>query len=138
MIGTRTHTVQRSSSFLRHGGRSSCEINGRKRGNGLEVPCRYRFVAKRRLIKLEGLLQNQVTTLQFLCICYARINNHNDSNDFLEEQPAASLNMYCGKSLGVLMLSLEASKQLASSSYKLYILSVVRASLHIAGTFCGK
>ena len=32
-------------------------------GNGLEVPCRYRFVAKRRLIKkLEGLLQNQVTT----------------------------------------------------------------------------
>ena len=32
----------------------------------MEVPCRYRFVAKRWLIKkLEGLLQNQVTTLQF-------------------------------------------------------------------------
>ena len=46
--------------FLRHGGRSICEIIGRtKRGNRLEVPCRYRSVAKRRLIKkLEGLLQN--------------------------------------------------------------------------------
>ena len=29
------------------------------------MPCRYRFVAKRQLIKLEGLLQNQVTTSQF-------------------------------------------------------------------------
>ena len=29
-IGTRTHTVQRSSAFLRRRGRSSCEIVGRK------------------------------------------------------------------------------------------------------------
>ena len=34
-------------------------------GNGLEVPCKYRFVAMWRLIKLEGLLQNQVTASQF-------------------------------------------------------------------------
>ena len=31
----------------------------------MEVPRRYRFVAKRRLIKLEGLLKNQVTASQF-------------------------------------------------------------------------
>ena len=38
-------------------------IGRRKRGNGLEVPCRHRFVvAKQWLIKEpEGLLQNQVT-----------------------------------------------------------------------------
>ena len=49
--------------LLRHGGRSTFEVIGRrKRGNGWEVPCRYRFVAKWRLLKkLEGLLQNQVT-----------------------------------------------------------------------------
>ena len=49
--------------FLRHGGQSTCEVTGRrKRGNGLEVPCTYRFVAKRRLVKkLEVLLQNRVT-----------------------------------------------------------------------------
>jgi len=29
------------------------------------VLCRYRFVAKQRLIKLEGLLQTQVTASQF-------------------------------------------------------------------------
>ena len=29
------------------------------------MPCRYRFVTKRRLIKLEGLLLNQVTASQF-------------------------------------------------------------------------
>ena len=40
-IGTRAQAVQRSSAFLRLGGRSSCEIIGRKRGNGLEVTCRY-------------------------------------------------------------------------------------------------
>ena len=34
-------------------------------GNSLEVPCKYRFVAMWRLIKLEGLLQNQVTASQF-------------------------------------------------------------------------
>ena len=38
--------------LLRHGGRSSCEIIGRrKQENGLEVLCRYCFVAKRQLIK---------------------------------------------------------------------------------------
>ena len=37
------------------------KIFGRKRGNKLEVP----LVAKRRLIKLEGWLQNQVTALKF-------------------------------------------------------------------------
>ena len=32
--------------FLRHGERPMCEVIGRrKRGNGLDVPCRYRFVA---------------------------------------------------------------------------------------------
>ena len=53
------------SQFLRHRGRSMGEVIGRsKQENRLEVPCRYRFVAKRRLIKkLEGLLQNEVTTL---------------------------------------------------------------------------
>ena len=45
------HVLRELSSkvwhFLRHGGRSSCEVTGRrKRGNGLEVPCRYRFVGK--------------------------------------------------------------------------------------------
>ena len=48
--------------FLRHGGRATCEVAGRrKRGNGLEVPCVYRFVAKRcRLVKkLRVLLQGQ-------------------------------------------------------------------------------
>ena len=51
------------SQFLRHGGRSTGEVIGRrKQENGLEVPCRYRFVAKWRLFKkLESLLQNQVT-----------------------------------------------------------------------------
>ena len=46
--------------FLRHGGTSTCEVTGRrKRGNGLEVPYVYRFVAKRRRLiqKLEDLLQ---------------------------------------------------------------------------------
>ena len=42
-----------------------CEIIARKRGNRLEMPCGYHFVAKQRLIKLECLLQNQVTTSQF-------------------------------------------------------------------------
>ena len=51
--------------FLSNGGQSSCELIGRKQGNGLEVPCRYRFEAKQRLIKLEGLLQPQVTASQF-------------------------------------------------------------------------
>ena len=38
--------------FLRHGGRSTCEVIGRRKGgNRLEVPCRYRFVAKWQLIK---------------------------------------------------------------------------------------
>ena len=42
-----------------------CEVIGRrKRGNGLEVPFRYHFVAKWQLIKkMEGLCQNQVTAL---------------------------------------------------------------------------
>ena len=43
-----------------------CELIGRKRGT--DWRCRvdtYRFEAKRRLIKLEGLLQTQVTTSQF-------------------------------------------------------------------------
>ena len=54
--------------FLRHRGRSTCEVTGRRRcGNGLELPCSYHFVAKQWLIKkLEGLLQSQVTMLSFL------------------------------------------------------------------------
>ena len=67
--------------LLRHGGRSTYEvIERRKGGNGLEVPCRYRFAAKRRLIKkLEGLLQNQVTasynySFGFLLITQSLIN----------------------------------------------------------------
>jgi len=49
--------------FLRHGGRSTCEITGRRKcGNGLEVPCVYRFVGKRKLIeKLEDLLPPDIT-----------------------------------------------------------------------------
>ena len=60
MIGTVVESCpEKFGIFLRPGGRSTCEVIGRrKRGNGLEVPCRYRFVAKWRLIKkLEGLLQ---------------------------------------------------------------------------------
>jgi len=51
--------------FLKHGGIATCEvIGGRKQGNGLEVPCMYRFVAKQWLIKnLEVLLQPHVATL---------------------------------------------------------------------------
>ena len=46
--------------FLRHRGRTACEVIGkRKRGDGLVVPCKYRFIGRRRLIKkLEVLLQN--------------------------------------------------------------------------------
>ena len=52
--------------FLRHGGRSTCEITARrKRGNGLEVPCVYRFVGKRKLIeKLEALLPPKTSLAQ--------------------------------------------------------------------------
>ena len=54
--------------FLRHRGRSTCEVTGRRRcGNGLELLCSYNFVAKQWLIKkLKGLLQSQVTTLSVL------------------------------------------------------------------------
>ena len=38
--------------FLSHRGTIDCEITGkRKHGNGLGVPCRYHFKAKRKLIK---------------------------------------------------------------------------------------
>ena len=53
-----------SLAFMRHGGRSTCEIIGRtkKKTRKIDWRCRvrrYHFVAKRQLIKkLEGLLQN--------------------------------------------------------------------------------
>ena len=62
-IGTRTHAVQRSSAFLEA---RRAIIIGRKWGNGLKVPCRYCFVAKQRLVKLEGLLQNRATARNYL------------------------------------------------------------------------
>ena len=45
--------------FLRHGGKATCEITGRRKfGKGLEVPCVYRFVGKQSLVqRLEGLLK---------------------------------------------------------------------------------
>ena len=45
------------------------------------------------------------------------VDHHNDSGDFLKEPPAASVSMYYGKTAAfvVLILSQEASKQLASS-----------------------
>ena len=45
-----------------------------------------------------------------------KVNNHDNSSDLLEEQPAASLSVYYGRSaaLVVLILSREVSKQLAS------------------------
>ena len=45
--------------FLRHCGKATCEVTGRRKfGNGLEVPCLYRFVGKERLVRrLKGLLQ---------------------------------------------------------------------------------
>ena len=51
-----------------------------------EVPCRYRFVAKRQLIKPEGLLQNQVTTSQFFVnlIKLAFLNALTITKDFTE------------------------------------------------------
>ena len=50
------------------------------------MPCRYPFVAKRRLIKLEGLLQNQVTALQFFInlIKLAFLNALTITKDFTE------------------------------------------------------
>ena len=52
----------------------------------MEVPCRYRFVAKRLLIKLEGLLQNQVTALQFFVnlIKLAFLNTLTITKDFTD------------------------------------------------------
>ena len=72
--------------LLRYGGRSSCEIVERKRWNGLEVPCRYSFVAKRQLIKLKGLLQNQATASQFFVhlIKLAFLNALTITKDFNE------------------------------------------------------
>ena len=61
-IGTRTHSVQRSLAFLEARRAIIVWIIGRKRGNGLEVPCRH---VKWQLIKLEGLLHNKVTASQF-------------------------------------------------------------------------
>ena len=61
----KVYTSREVRHFSRHGGQSSCKIIERKQGNALEVPCRYHFVAKRWLIKLEGLVQNQVTASQF-------------------------------------------------------------------------
>jgi len=38
--------------FIEHNGTVSCEVTGhRKRGIGLEVPCRYTFCAKKKLIR---------------------------------------------------------------------------------------
>ena len=66
--------------FLRHGGQSTCEVTGwRKRGNGLEVPYVYCFVAKQRLIKkLKTLLQPSdhseslpiLVVVLFVCFLY--------------------------------------------------------------------
>ena len=64
------HAVRDVWHFLSNGGQSLCELIGRKQGNGLEVLCRYRFEAKWRLIKLEGLLQTQVTASQFFVLSY--------------------------------------------------------------------
>ena len=39
-------------SFITRGGCITCSITGRRRkGNGLEVPCSYQFLAKRKLLK---------------------------------------------------------------------------------------
>ena len=83
-IGTRTHAAREVCHLLRHGGRSSCEIIGRKRGNGLEVPRRYRFVAKQRLIKLEGWLQNQVTASKLKLVFLKALTITRDFTDNTE------------------------------------------------------
>ena len=47
--------------FISHGGSISCEVTGRrKKGNGLEVPCIYKFtVSSESLIKrLKGILED--------------------------------------------------------------------------------
>ena len=51
----------------------------------------------------------------FLTMLKLKVDNHDDCSDFLEEQPAALLSVYYGKSvvLVVLILSQEATKQLA-------------------------
>lgn len=37
--------------FLHHGGSAYCEVTGhRKRGNGLEVPCRYIFSGRKSIV----------------------------------------------------------------------------------------
>ena len=49
--------------FIRHGGVVTCEITGhRKKGKGLEVPCRYMFTGRRKFImKLKHLITSTNT-----------------------------------------------------------------------------
>ena len=44
--------------FILHGGQVTCEVTGkRKLGNGLEVPCIYKFIGTRKLVsRIEELL----------------------------------------------------------------------------------
>ena len=47
--------------FLQHGGKSSCEITGRRwRGLGLVVPCVYKFQGKEKLVvKLQKVINKR-------------------------------------------------------------------------------
>lgn len=44
--------------FIENGGRRECEVIGRKRGNGWEVPCAYKFIG--------SLSQNEIQELKKL------------------------------------------------------------------------
>ena len=47
--------------FLKRGGTGECEVCGRrKKGNGLEIPCIYRFSGPNKLIKKLKSLLNEI------------------------------------------------------------------------------
>ena len=51
--------------FLGHGGTMACEVTGhRKKGKGLEVPCKYIFTGKRKTInKLKHILTPAISCI---------------------------------------------------------------------------
>ena len=58
--------------FLLHGGQVTCEVTGRRKlGNGLEVPCVYKFQGREKLVKRMQELITKLSSSSRVSMSYA-------------------------------------------------------------------